>query len=490
MNNMEIYIGREGKEKLISGINKSAEVVKTTYGPNGKTVIIPSKTEFGKYIVTKDGVSVAEQIKFKDPIENIGANLIKEAAKLTVKTAGDGTSGSIILANALINNLKDFDYKEVEKALNIIIPKIIEHLKLNSKELKREDIKYVASISANSDQQIADIIQQAYNFSDIVKVEESNLTEDKVDFIGGMKLNTSYISKHFITNPKKAEVQLENPYVLVLDGKLDNIKPLQEILEYIAKNNKSILIITEHVHENVLRPLESNVLSGNIQLAIMKSPGFSSHRQNLLEDISKFTNARLFKGFDRKVSLEDLGMLKSANLGIENSILIKNDNIDISYTLNNLKSLLKDSSEENKDLLQQRIENLEGKISIIKVGGTSELEMKERFDRYDDAVRAVQCALEEGIVEGGGKALIETMFVVERGDISDKITKSLSAPYEILHDCKTGNVITIDLADIYFKQGIIDPLKVIRTSLENAVSVAKTVLSTEAIVLDESVWNH
>lgn len=180
---MEVYIGKEGKEKLISGINKLAEVVKTTYGPNGKTVIIPSKTEYGKYIVTKDGVSVAEQIKFKDPIENIGANLIKEAAKLTVKIAGDGTTGSTILANALINNLKDFDYKEVEKELNNIIPEIIKNLKLNSKELKREDIKYVASISANNDQQIADIIQQAYNFSDIVKVEESNLTEDKIDFI-------------------------------------------------------------------------------------------------------------------------------------------------------------------------------------------------------------------------------------------------------------------------------------------------------------------
>lgn len=479
---MEVYIGKEGKEKLISGINKLAEVVKTTYGPNGKTVIIPSKTEYGKYIVTKDGVSVAEQIKFKDPIENIGANLIKEAAKLTVKIAGDGTTGSTILANALINNLKDFDYKEVEKELNNIIPEIIKNLKLNSKELKREDIKYVASISANNDQQIADIIQQAYNFSDIVKVEESNLTEDKIDFIGGMKLNTSYISKHFINNHKKGEVYLDNPYVLILDGKLENIKPLQEILEYVAINNKSILIITEHVHENILRPLESNVLSGNIQLAIMKSPGFSSHRQNLLEDISNFTNARLFKGFDRKVSLEDLGMLKSVNLGLNHSILVKNDNIDVSDKINTLRSLL----EEDKDneLLQQRIENLEGKISIIKVGGTSELEMKERFDRYDDAVRAVQCALEEGIVQGAGRALFHSIDnIEENSEIIGEICDAVCEPMNILKN-------DLLLEKDFFENNIIDPLKVIRTSLENAVSVAKTVLSTEAIVLNESEWNH
>lgn len=296
-----------------------------------------------------------------------------------------------------------------------------------------------------------------------------------------MKLNTSYISKHFINNHKKGEVYLDNPYVLILDGKLENIKPLQEILEYVAINNKSILIITEHVHENILRPLESNVLSGNIQLAIMKSPGFSSHRQNLLEDISNFTNARLFKGFDRKVSLEDLGMLKSANLGLNHSILVKNDNIDVSDKINTLRSLL----EEDKDneLLQQRIENLEGKISIIKVGGTSELEMKERFDRYDDAVRAVQCALEEGIVQGAGRALFHSIDnIEENSEIIGEICDAVCEPMNILKN-------DLLLEKDFFENNIIDPLKVIRTSLENAVSVAKTVLSTEAIVLNESEWN-
>lgn len=481
---MEVYIGKEGKEKLISGINKLAEVVKTTYGPNGKTVIIPSKTEFGKYIVTKDGVSVAEQVKFKDPIENIGANLIKEAAKLTVKTAGDGTSGSTILANALINNLKDFDYKEVEKKLNVIIPEIIKHLKLNSKELKREDIKYVAGISANNDQQIANAIQQAYNFSDIVKVEESNLTEDKIELIGGMKLNTSYISKHFINNPKKAQSCLYEPYVLMIDGKLDNIKPITNVLNKIASENESILIITEHVHENVLRPLESHVLSGNLQLSIMKSPGFSSHRKNLLKDISKFTNSFLFRGLDREVKLSDLGKLSAISISSDHSVLVKDKDVNVEDLISDLEYQLKESSEEDRELLQQRIENLKGQISIIKVGGTSELEMKERFDRYDDAVRAVQCALEEGIVEGGGEALYRISLNKTSDPIELLIYDSIKEPVRKIDS-------RIDARNIsMFDRNIIDPLKVTRCALENAVSVAKTVLSTEAIVLNENEWNH
>lgn len=222
----EIVFNEEAKDLFLEGIIQFRNAVGATMGPNGSTVIIPDDKEYGKYKVTKDGVSVAKAIHFDNPIKNIAAQLIKQAAEKTVEEAGDGTTTATVLAAAFIENLKDFNSSDINKAFDEIIPKVLEQLKLNSRELKREDIKHVASISANNDMAIGNLIQQAYNFSDIVKVEESNNLEDKLELINGMSLNTSYFSKHFITNPKKAECELNNPYVFVLDGKLDNLKEI------------------------------------------------------------------------------------------------------------------------------------------------------------------------------------------------------------------------------------------------------------------------
>ena len=488
---MEIIFDKEAKDKIISGVIKMAKAVGTTMGPNGSTVIIPDKDNYGKYKITKDGVSVAKEIFFKCPLENIGAQMLKEVAELQLKLAGDGTTTAVILAAAFVENLRDFNYNDIKKAFDEIIPKVIEQLKINSKELKLEDVKHVANISSNGDEKISNIIQEAYNFSTIVKCQESNNLEDKLELINGMKLDVSYLSKHFITNKDKGICQLINPNVLIIDGHLNDLKPYSTLINTIHQENKSLLIIVEHVHEAVLRILESKVLNNNLNLCIIKSPGFSTHRKNLLEDIALFTGTTVIKNHQVPFII---GKLESCTISHNQSILLKDKSVNIDNVIKNLENYSKQDTIEkiDKDLLLERIENLKGKISVIKVGGQSELEMKERYDRYDDAIRAVTCALEEGIVEGGGCALSNIKNIIdvnniiyEQNSVGDYILKSLGAPTRTI----TDNGAEIYRFDNMFNLNIIDPLKVTRTALENAVAVAKTILSTNAVVLNSEQWN-
>jgi chaperonin GroEL len=489
----ELHFGKEVRDKIIEGINDLNKATSYTMGPNGATVIIPNKNKYGEYIITKDGVSVAEQITFKDPLKNIGANLIKQVAKKTVEDAGDGTTTSIVLATAFINNLKDFKSIDINKAFDEIIPKVIEQLKLNSRELKHEDIKYVASISANNDLQIGELIQQAYNHSDIVKIEESSNTEDILDTLPGMSLPVSYFSKHFITNQSKGICEFNNVNTLIIDGKLEKLENFRNILELTQQPNNSLLIIVEDIHEQALRKLETFVLSQTLPICVIKSPGFSKHRKDLLQDLCNFTGSTLITDLSKPYNTNILGKLQSCKISKHNSILVKDNSINVINKVNELTELSKniELTEYDKDLLKQRIEYLKGKISIIKVGGKSELEVKERFDRYDDAVKAVACALEEGIVEGGGVALFKAIitFLKDNECLENKLLISLTSPYitifpkELIDDIRCLNL------DInMFEQNIIDPLKVTRCALENAVSVAKVILSTEAVVLNQNEW--
>ena len=484
----EIYFDKEGRDKLINGVNKLNRAVSSTMGPNGKNIIIPDR-KTDKYKVTKDGVSVAREVFFKDPIENIGAQLAKQAAEKTVEDAGDGTTTATVLTTAFVNNLKDFNSVDINKAFDEIIPKVIEQLKINSKELKREDIKYVASISANNDLQIGELIQQAYNHSDIVKIEESSNTEDILDTLPGMLLPVSYFSKHFITNQSKGTCEFTNVNTLIIDGKLEKLENFRTILELTQQPNNSLLIIVEDIHEQALRKLETFVLSQSLPICVIKSPGFSKHRKDLLQDLCDFTGATLITELSKIYNTDVLGKLQSCKISKNNSILVKDDNIDITDKLEVLNELFKNTelTEYDKDLIKQRIEYLKGKISIIKVGGKSELEMKERFDRYDDAVKAVACALEEGIVEGGGKVLTQIMFNIantEHSELEKQLLIALSKPHQTIID----NGSTFDYTKSMFEQNIIDPLKVTRCALLNAVSVAKVILSTEAVVLNETEW--
>mgnify|MGYP003510424318 CR=1 FL=1 len=485
----EITFSKEVRDKLLSGINKACKAVSATLGPNGKTVIISDSGKYGQYKVTKDGVSVINSITLKDPIENIGVQLLREAAKKTVEEAGDGTSTSTVLATAFVNNLKDFNTTDINRAFDEIIPKVIEQLKINSKELKREDIKYVASISANNDLQIGELIQQAYNHSDIVKIEESSNTEDILDTLPGTSLPVSYFSKHFITNQSKGTCEFTNVNTLIIDGKLEKLENFRTILELTQQPNNSLLIIVEDIHEQALRKLETFVLSQTLPICVIKSPGFSKHRKDLLQDLCDFTGSTLITDLSKIYNTDVLGKLQSCKISKNNSILVKDDNINTADKLEVLNELSKNTelTEYDKDLIKQRIEYLKGKISIIKVGGKSELEMKERFDRYDDAVKAVACALEEGIVEGGGKVLTQIMFNIantEHSELEKQLLIALSKPHQTIID----NGSTFDYTKSMFEQNIIDPLKVTRCALLNAVSVAKTILSTEAIVLTESEW--
>lgn len=489
----EIYFEKKARDLLFSGVQKLCNAVSKTMGPNGKTVIIPDVTEFNKYKITKDGVSVAREISFKNVIENIGAQLVKEVAELQVDLAGDGTTTAIVLANAFIQNLKDFDSNEINKAFDEIIPKVIEQLKLNSKELKREDIKYVASISANNDIQIGDIIQQAYNFSNIIKVEESTNQKDSVELINGMQLDVSYFSKHFINNSKKGECIFDEPAVIIIDGKITDLLPLQGSLNTFAQAGRPLLIITEDIVEKELRKLESNVLSGNIQLCVIKTPGFGPVRKDFLRDISDFTDAEIVTNIN-KLTFNTFGKLKSCKITKNNSLLIKHDNVNVEEIIDNLTELSKSKelTKHDVDIVNKRIENLTAKVAVIKVGGGSEIEVKEKYDRYDDAVKAVACALEEGIVEGGGIALFkcskELMLNKYYQDFlltpHCRLLNSITEPSTIINYDATYNV-----SKTMFEQNIIDPLKVTRCALENAVSIAKTILSTDCVVLNKNEWN-
>lgn len=503
----EIYFKKEAREKLFTGIQKLHDAVASTLGPNGKTVIIPdnkAKEDF-QYKVTKDGVSVAREIELKDHVENIGAQLVKEVCELQVEQAGDGTTTAVVLANAFIQNLKEFDSNDINKAFDEIIPKVIKQLKINSKELKREDIKYVASISANNNVQIGNIIQQAYNFSNIVKVEESNNLEDSLETIEGMQLDVSYMSKNFKNTPKE-HCEFDNPHILLLDSKLEDLMPFKTILETVSNNDESILIITEHVNEKSLRMLESQVLSSNIKLCIIKTPGFGPARKDYIRDLSDFTGANIIQTQSNKqYTIGCLGKLKSCSITKNNSLLIKHENVNVDEIVENLTELSKNKelTKYDVEVINKRIENLTAKASIIKVGGKSEIEMKERFDRYDDAVKATACALEEGIVEGGGVALIKTIIdfneLYDKEKIGSKILESLYAPYQKIfpesiinissNSSKKELVTVFDLGIDMFDKNIIDPLKVTRTALENAASIVKTILSTDCVVLDQRLWN-
>ncbi len=478
------------KEKLKEGVRKLAQAVGSTMGPNGATVGIPDKDKFNIYRITKDGVSVAREIKFKDPIENIGAKLIKEVAELQVDQAGDGTTTAIVLASAFIENLFDYEYNDIEKAFNEIIPKVLEKLKANSRELKQEDIKYVATISANNDSKIGDIIQQAYDYSHLVKVEEGNSADDKLELVDGMQLLTSYFSKNFINDPRKAECNLNEPNVLLIDGKLEDLKYYQIPVEQGATNGQSLVIVTEHISDKELRKLEAHSLSGNINICVIKTPGFGQFRKDVLRDLSDFTGAEIISNPKVPITLKSLGKLKSIKVAKNSSLLVKHETIDVTSLIEDLKVLSKELKDTDKEYVDKRIEQLTGKVAIIFVGGGSEVEMKERKDRYDDAVLAVACALEEGIVQGAGLALyhsIQDVYDIKYDETTPYhfIMKSLLSPYDTI--CKNG--ICIPVMNDMFKQNIIDPLKVTRCALLNAVSVTKTILSTKTVVLNEQEWN-
>lgn len=488
----ELYLGDEGKLKLLEGISKLSKAVLSTMGPMGKTVILQDP-DMQPYI-TKDGVSVANAIRFMDQVEDMGAKLIKEVAQKTADQAGDGTTTSICLAVAFIKyGLEAIEkYKisnvELNNRINKLVLDLLKGLEQNKQILEREDINKVATISANGDTQIGELVQQAYDFSDVINIEEGTLPLDEIELVSGMVYESTYMSPRFINNEKRKEVDFKECKVLLLDKKMESLEPYREILTYCANNNIPLLIVSEFISETVLKLLEANVINEYVKLVAIKTPGFGKYRKDHLTDMAAITGARIVTN-DKGVTPTSLYLGDAKNLVVSKYRTVF---AGTEYPTQRIEELTEQLSIETVDyektVLKSRIENLNSKLSIVKVGGTSEVEMKERKDRIEDAVLAVKSALEEGIVEGGGNALLRASTTLEIKDGVDAILALVAvAPAQQIEKNSDG-AIPVSLDIDYFKQNVIDPYKVTRCSLQNAASVAKSILSTEAVVLNQHLW--
>ena len=463
----DILIGEEAKNPIKEGINDLAKAVLITMGPEGKTVIIPDENGYPK--ITKDGVSVAKAVSFKDPIKNIGALLIKEVAKKTVQEAGDGTTTSICLANSFINKGTEllnngYSQNNIKDLLNSLEEEVTKRLFNNVTEVNGEDIKNVATIAANNNEYIGKVIKNAFDFSKVVKVEKGYLKSHSVELIDGVELNTGILDYAFINDPSSQAISYKKGRLLIVGGKLDNLNPYINIIESLP-NNTPLVIIASEISDKVRKILVDNYNKGALMVGLIKSPGHAQHRENLLEDLKIASGA--INGF---------GWFNSIKATPKKTFISFEPNKESEKRVKDLKKLIKSTYEDySKELLQQRINLFEGKIAVIKVGGNSEVEIMEAYDRIEDAVLATKCAIEKGVVDGAGYFL---------KNIADEIGKS-----NLFSECLKSPELQIRKngwkglnKKVPYEEGIIDPLKVVYTSFYNAISVAKTVLGIEAIV--------
>lgn len=469
----EIYKEVESANLIQEAINELSEVVQYTYGPNGNTVII-SDDEDNPY-ATKDGVSVAKSVNFKNPVKQIAATLIKQVADKTLKEAGDGTSTSIILANSFINKgfkelNKGVSYNHLKQQLEELLAHTIDYLYNRTKGIKNiEELYEIALIASNSDKEIANIVKNAFEHSDLVKVEEGDNDTDELVKIEGMKILSTYFSQVFVNNESKFNIEYKDCALLLIEGKLESLDPISNILQNI---DEPLIIIADHFSDSVVSILKDNYNRGALKVALVKSPGIGSFRKKVMQDIAMYANAKVVDETYKFATIDMLGKLDGIEINKENTILY-NSNADVTDRIDILKEYLDtDIPQHEKDLTNQRIEQLNGKVSIIRVGGKSEIEIKERLDRIDDAIRAVGCALEEGVIVGAGQVLVGA------SSLDNIFNECLQEPSKIL------------LGDKYLipNKDIKDPLKVVRCALENAVSVAKTILGTKAVVLNKELW--
>lgn len=450
------------------------EIVRSTYGPNGSTVIITD--DEGTPYATKDGVSVVKAIWYEDKYKDYITKLIRQASIKTLDEAGDGTTSTLILTNCIIQkgfNLirKGTSYKDIKQTLDYLDNIVNNRLHLDSKQItSKEDFMSVAMVSSNGDKSISDIVVNAYMHSNVVKVERSSNTSDSLQSINGMKLLTTYHDTAFINNPAKKAIEFDRCQLLVIDGKLNRFDTISTIIS----REIPCVIIAEEINEDIMALLKQNHNRGTITVAPIKAPGMGQHRKNLLKDIATYSGGKLLDPKKSYSIKEYAGYLTGASIGKDSTILFNKDvPNEVEAIISDLRDYLEtDISKYEKELTEARIENLEGKLSIIKVGGGSDIEVRERYDRVDDAVRAVRCAVDEGVVKGGGEYLY---------DLYEAITPSyMGGAKEILEVLKMPRIaLNLDVVD----PNIVDPSKVIRVSVNNAISVAKTLLSTKAIVL-------
>lgn len=520
----DIKFDIEARDGLKRGVDALANAVKVTLGPKGRNVIIGKS--FGGPIVTKDGVTVAKEIELKDALENMGAQMVKEVASKTNDLAGDGTTTATVLAQAIVKEgLKNvaaganpMDLKRgIDKAVEAIVADLAKQAQVVGSDT--EKIKQIASISANNDEIIGDLIATAFakvGKEGVITVEEAKGTETTVDVVEGMQFDRGYLSPYFVTNPEKMEVELEKPYILLYDKKVSSLKELLPILEPVAQSGKPLLIIAEDVDGEALSTLVVNKLRGALKIAAVKAPGFGDRRKAMLEDIAILTGGTVIaeeSGYTlENTTIEMLGTAEKVTIDKDNTTLVNGaGSADmIKNRVNQIKGQMETTtSDYDKEKLQERLAKLAGGVAVLYVGAASEVEMKEKKDRVDDALHATRAAVEEGIVAGGGVALLRAKSVLEKikADNADEATgiqivfRAVESPLRTIVENAglEGSVVVAKVmegkanfgynakTDEYvdmLKAGIIDPKKVTRVALENAASVAGMILTTECALVD------
>jgi len=508
-----LNFGGEAKEKVITGVNKLAQAVKSTLGASGKCVIYEDAR--GKPVITKDGVTVAESVVLRDPVENMGATLIKEAARNTVREAGDGTTTATVLAEALIKQIDaavadGLTIREIKDGVNETLNSVISYLNTIAIDVEGDMLSSVSTISCNNDVELGKIVSEAYNTvgkNGVVLMEESETEDTHVEVVDGVQIDCGLTSPHFVTNTDKHTCELDNPLVFICSSEIPNIRKIQSILEHVIKNNRSLLIVAP-VAQSVKSALLMNKVKGNIKINIIDLPGFGSTKKDTTEDLAILTGATVLN----EELGDDLDLMKPEHLG-EAEFSMTDDNNTI-LTLegmtegieNRIDELNKKLSKEKdgyiKRKLEQRLAMLSGSVGIIKVGANSKVELKEKKDRIEDAIYATKAALKEGIVPGGGIALLNASQKISTSDAGKVLLNALSSPYETIMDnaglimspgnLKEGygcNVINGTFPNMV-REGIIDPVLVTKSALKNAVSVALTVMSADCVIsnirIDES----
>ncbi len=521
----QIFFDIDARNRMKKGVDTLANAVKVTLGPKGRNVVIEKK--FGAPQVTKDGVTVAKEIELEDPIENMGAQMVKEVASKTADQAGDGTTTATVLAQSIISEgLKNVaagaNPMDLKRGIDKAVSKVVDSLKSQSQTVGNDTkkIEQVATISANSDIEIGKLIATAMSKvgkEGVITVEEAKGTDTTVDVVEGMQFDRGYISPYFVTNSEKMEVELQNPYILIYDKKISAMKDILHILEKVAQSGRPLLIIAEDLEGEALATLVVNKLRGTLKVAAVKAPGFGDRRKEMLTDISILTAGIVIseeQGFKlENADLTYLGQATSVTIDKDNTIVVggKGKKADITARVNQIKAQIENTtSDYDREKLQERLAKLSGGVAVLYVGAATEVEMKEKKDRVDDALHATRAAVEEGIVPGGGVAYIRAVESIEKlkGANEDETTgiqivkRAIEEPLrQIVANCGIEGSIVVQKikegkgdfgfnarTEVYenlLKAGVIDPTKVTRIALENAASIAAMLLTTECVIADK-----
>jgi|TARA_E500000318_G_scaffold85812_1_gene82137 chaperonin GroEL len=499
-----LNFGNDAKAAILNGIDKLTQAVSSTLGASGKCVILEDAT--GNPQITKDGVTVANSVILLDPVENMGAKLLKEAARKTVTEAGDGTTTATILAHAILkeaNKHSDLNPRDLKQGINLAVEKVVHYLEKHSSKVKGDKIKQVATISANNDIYLGEVINEAFKAVDetgIVIMETHEQPETVVERIEGVQYDKGIISSHFITHPEKGTAELENALVLIIENKVENIRKIQSVLEHVIKNKHQLLIIAD-VDPQVMTALAMNKSKGNIKVNVIDAPTFGINKKDTLDDLALLTGATVIN--------EDLGdnmdLIEPEHLGFciksvsdrqETIIQIEETPEEVKKLIKNLQKQIEKATNPNMVIrLEKRLARLLAKVAIVKVGANSEVELKEKRDRVEDAICATKAAIKEGIVPGGGIALLNAANSITPKSLSEEVLlEAIKAPYRIILE-NAGildyeapnvkgrglNVVTGKTVSMV-KSGIIDPLLVTKSALKNAASVATTIMSTDCVI--------